>query len=692
MRMRLAVLVSICVLAATSVFAQTAVTATSGFSFKVSALDQTIDDAGRPVVGGYRVNFIPAQGCPVYGTAFLGKPTPDATGTVTINPFPAFATLPANCAYTLTVTAVGQGPASATSDPLGPFERFVTIISPSPPPPPLTGQGIPITKDDIDVAGCHMMRTPNLGEAGYTTFYPKAPYHRDDGSTWILQLTGDGHLVDYPNIAGVPCTTPLASVPQAPYGNDYGIPNGIHSSTDQIPGKTPNSMWMGIYVDETVRPRRVTLGAGGIYTTPFDENNQFTFEFDPIAGTLTLKKCWGIVGISATKTGGGGNHIPLYFRHVFLTDDVTESVGNGGPNGGGNGNFNFGMIGLAVTPPPDNACEVGVDHLISPVVTLVSHPPNNTLNPDQSPATPTCAGREIGCDLSDRLANSPFPQRIAAREDSTSVYVTDWDKSVYPVDGKTYSWIGAISGGASWTWPVWANGHEMVISTYAKTNGWINTRIAPSPPPTYINDGSFYGTGTVTLMDGYAHQGNPATSHPYPGFTLWLETGDPTAPGADTDNMRNFGCAMVDSYDVATRVMTFHWDSFCGPPMGANPYVPMVNGSVFMGAVYAHGMPGPSNIDNGLQLINPSQLAQVAQGLKDPTTVGYDEDFSLAPYMPQFGCTTCGTGGQIENGIGSPMADEPKNELLIPIGAPQFGVYAESHIIYSFPIKDPVKP
>lgn len=717
MKMRLAVFVSLCVLAATSAFAQMAVTATSGFSFQVSALDQSVDSIG-PVVGGYRVNFIPAQGCPAYGNVFLGKPTPDATGTVTIDPFPAFATLPANCAYTLTVTAVGQGPASATSDPLGPFERFVTITPPPPPPPPPAGQGKMLTLADFgDVhTGCRVYRAPLYGEASLSTFYPHDYYNRDDGSRYLMELTGDGHVVDFPDIPGVPCDTPLALIPTAPYGTDYGTMDNIHSSTEQVPPRSSNAMYAGLVIDRDLRPRRFTAGTVGIYVSAFLENNQFTFEFDPVAGTKTLKKCWGLVGKSMTLDGGGGGHIPLYFQKANLTEGVDHFVGSSGPNGGVNAGTSLGMVAFANAMPPDNPCAVltpaelaartpeqiktgvvAVDYLTGPGTTLVLHEPNGKVNPANNDYLgPTCAGSDadgvprVGCVVTG-VASSPYPQRIPDFAASASMYTPTWDRAVYPPDGKTYNYIGPISGGASLSWyvgrPAADGSHkESALSVYGHTRGWINTKIAANPPPTYVNDGSFYGTGTATLVDGCAHDGDCSKSHPYPGFTMWLETGDPAAPGADTANMRNYGCAWVDAYDVATKLLTFHWDSFCGPPMGANSYVPMINGAAIGGCVYAHGMPGCWNYESGIELINPIEFAQVAQGTKDPSTVGYDEAFPLARWMPQFGTTTDG-GGQVQNIVGPAIPDGDRNEVLFPVSAPMLGFYGESHLIYVISMK-----
>lgn len=667
MKMRLSVLVTLLLLIATVGWAQTPVTATSGLSFPASANDGTNPD-GTPIVGGYRVNFQPAPGCPAYITAFLGKPAP-VNGVITVQPFAPFATLPPNCAYTISVTAVGQGPMSATSVLSDTFERFVTV---TPPPPLVAGpQGRLVTRDDITCAKVY--RTPYLGQGYSTTFYPMHQYHRADGTRWIMQMTGDGHLVDFPESVGAPCDTPMALIPQSVIGNDYGTIAGIENAANFMPGHNSEAMYAGLHVDQSVTPNRVTISIVNVYTGMVYGNGFFTFEFDPVLGTKTLKSCWGLKDRPFTLTGGGMVDIPNYFQASSLAPGVRWSVGNGGPNGGVTSGISDGMVGFANAPPPDNACAAGTDYMIGPGTTLVEHPPNNN-----GPNCPTPLG--IGCTPT-VLPTLPYPQRTKAKDYSVAVYDPTWDPGY--INGQLYGFIGPISSGASWDW-FKSPAREIALSTYAQVSGWINTTVAATPPPTYVNDGSFYGTGTVTLVDGYAHEGNPSTSHPYPGFTLWIMT---AAPGGDDVNMRNWGCAEVEAYDVATRLMRFHWGSFCGPPMGVNPYVPLVGGTVAMGCLYAHGMPGCSNFNNHLQFIDPAQFAEVARGTRDPSDITFTDDFPLVDYMPQLGCTTCGSGGSVYTPVGAPMADGAYNEFLIPVLSPLPGIYAESKLIYVFDVK-----
>lgn len=698
---RLAAFVTLFVLLAATSSAQIAVTATSGFSFPASPNDGTNPD-GTPIVGAYRIDFQPGQGCPANTSAFLdsrvGTPTglPDrrpllaVNGVVTVQPFAPFATLPANCPYTLSVTAVGQGPVSATSVLSDTFERFVTV-TPPPPPPIITGQGLPIAREDI--ACTKVYYSPLFGTGSNSTFYPFTSYDRDDGAAWILHMTGDGHLADFAEPVGVPCDTPLALIPEAPYGNDYGTLDTIHSSTEQVPSKTSNAMYAGLHVDPVARPRRVTVGTVGIYVSAFVENNKFTFTFDPATSTKVLKSCWLVAGRPMTLTGSSDVTIPDYFSAAF-TPGRTLSVGSGGPNGGVNAGVSLGMVGFAVAPPPDNPCAAATDYPTADSgTTLVYHPPNESRSSAEpgsgGSGNPTCAGRGIGCKIT-VPASSPYPQRSQlCVTSSTSVYNETLDPAIYPPDGKTYCWVGPISGGASWDWEQTPT-REMAISTMWHSSGWVNSQVAaaPAPAPTYVFDGSNFnaGQGSFTCVDCYAHEGDRATSHPYQGFLLFVQT----APaGGDDVNMRNWGCWVVDTYNVTTGFTTGHWGGSCGPPMGANPQVPMVGGGVLLGCVYPHGMPTCSSGNSYLQLINPSQLAQVAQGTRDPSTVGFDEEFPLAPYMPQFGCTTCGTGGTTYAGAaGPPIADGAHSKFRIPVTAPTIGGrYGEQHLIYVFTVK-----
>jgi hypothetical protein len=128
---RTALLVCLLVLAPTVAHAQTTVTSQSGVAFIASADHATVV-AGVPIVDHYDLTVVAQSPTTATGFTFgLAKPTPDATGLITVKPIANFGAL-TNGQYTAFVAAVGPGGAtnSPSSDP------FVRVSGPGSPGKP----------------------------------------------------------------------------------------------------------------------------------------------------------------------------------------------------------------------------------------------------------------------------------------------------------------------------------------------------------------------------------------------------------------------------------------------------------------------------------------------------------------------------------------------------------------------------
>lgn len=119
----------LCIIASPA-FAQTPVTATNGFAFSASPDHSATNADGSPMLTRYEIRFVPGTGCAPQPAVNAAKPTPDGTGTITVDPVATFGVLTANCAYTAVVAAIGPG-GESLSAPTDPFWRVV-LTAPRP--------------------------------------------------------------------------------------------------------------------------------------------------------------------------------------------------------------------------------------------------------------------------------------------------------------------------------------------------------------------------------------------------------------------------------------------------------------------------------------------------------------------------------------------------------------------------------
>ena len=139
--MRLAARMLLCgllVYCATRAQAQTVVDANSGVAFQASADHAALADDGiTAIVDHYELLIRTQSNGALFFTQHLLKPTPDAAGTITVQPVSSLATLARGVIYFAQVSAVGPGGAgtSAASEP---------FLTPFAPPRVPVAPGVPV--------------------------------------------------------------------------------------------------------------------------------------------------------------------------------------------------------------------------------------------------------------------------------------------------------------------------------------------------------------------------------------------------------------------------------------------------------------------------------------------------------------------------------------------------------------------
>ena len=113
--------------------AQTPITSNSGIAFAASPDHDALNADGTPVLDHYQLNIVAQNdlGAIAYSQNLL-KPTPDATGTITVKPVTAFASIQRNTIYQAQVVAVGPGGASR-SELTDPFVAWALAVAPRAP-------------------------------------------------------------------------------------------------------------------------------------------------------------------------------------------------------------------------------------------------------------------------------------------------------------------------------------------------------------------------------------------------------------------------------------------------------------------------------------------------------------------------------------------------------------------------------
>lgn len=133
---RLALLLGMCLLFASVVRAQTPtpIGAANGIAFTASADHSVLlADGTTDKLSSYEVRFAavaPSSSCTPVSNVSIGKPALVA-GEVSIKPFAPLGALPANCAYTYRIAAIGPGGEGVSAASL-PFVRVVPTAPAAP--------------------------------------------------------------------------------------------------------------------------------------------------------------------------------------------------------------------------------------------------------------------------------------------------------------------------------------------------------------------------------------------------------------------------------------------------------------------------------------------------------------------------------------------------------------------------------
>lgn len=111
----------------------TIVSATSGVSFTASTDHSAVDAFGQPRVTRYDLDILNQATSVVVTTVNLGKPTPNASNVITVDPVAAFGTLAAGVLHVARVRAVNPSASSVPSANTGPFGIPAPLPAPGAP-------------------------------------------------------------------------------------------------------------------------------------------------------------------------------------------------------------------------------------------------------------------------------------------------------------------------------------------------------------------------------------------------------------------------------------------------------------------------------------------------------------------------------------------------------------------------------
>lgn len=523
---------------------------------------------------------------------------------------------------------------------LAPLQRPGIRIIPQPP-----SGGELITTADITCAG--VFKTPTITTQIYTTAYPMA-YKYESGTRHYFLYAGNGHVREYVEPTLSSCGTSIASMntaTNASFGGDWGT-FPVNNALGYIPGDGVGTNGKHLFWDED--SQQLILSWALTYSAVVYTNSIAAATMNSGSHTLTVNGCWGFdtgTGLNQLLIGTGFMKIPPAWATANLVTGRTWAAGFGGSYGYATGN-SYGPVVVAIDPPASNACAASTDYDITSYDILERHGPLS--------GGPTCTsggsnnGSGLGCTPSGTPGTIKAAQTAFA-DYSVDMYGTTWD----PYGGHG--------------WHTWETIHSMgwyddgvkygVVVPYATPSGWINSTVAAGT----VSSSQF----TATTLD--MHDGTPIQV----GDLMWVQT---CTPGVEANcsftNGNHLSRIRVATVDQGTKVVTFTNNS--APTGVAGPHVPIVGGSLYAGAVYAHGDPASSRFTFRMQIYDPAQYAEVKATTRGVSDVVYAEDVDFSSLISaQFGApypSPAGGGGEPRVGGMGPnttMVDTTAHQIMI---------------------------
>ena len=109
------------------------VTAANGVEFTASADHNATDAFGQPLVARYDLEIVNQSTSAIFSTVNLGKPTPNGSNVILVDPVAAFGTLTPGTLFVARVKAVNANAASVPSAATSPFGIPAPLPAPAPP-------------------------------------------------------------------------------------------------------------------------------------------------------------------------------------------------------------------------------------------------------------------------------------------------------------------------------------------------------------------------------------------------------------------------------------------------------------------------------------------------------------------------------------------------------------------------------
>jgi hypothetical protein len=478
-------------------------------------------------------------------------------------------------------------------------------------------------------------RTLELASGSYTAgFFPmemrrvgadRQYYMMGDGGT------GDMHIWNFDEPDLLSCNTALGSLNAPAASTDMGLFPTTYASNSLYAGQA-NTFTTGFRYDDTTGRFYQMWGVNysGTSTLGFNSFAAATWN----GSAFSLVGCWSLG--DAYPQGAAQNgliDIPSWFTDTYLSAGQRLAIGLGGGRAGQHPNeASYGPFAHAIASPSGNACNT--DNPINDSTELANHiwapSANYSSGPtcsieDNQGTTTIYESDNLRCTPAQGpyslTGSTPQPARTSFSEYSSIASSADWD----PWMGEGFFGDSIYAANSDW----FDNGTKHAyLSLMGAVSGSMHSTVAASPAPTFSGTTyTFAPVAGVSANNGYNVQ---------VGSMMWVQTCTPGVEmGCSTNNGNHVTIVQVTNVNAGTGVITAEHYNPDGTGAGATP---VVGGEVWLGSVYVHGIPMPSQLDYyRLQFRNPDHFGEVIGTTRKAWNIPYQEDIALTD-IKQFGC------------------------------------------------------
>lgn len=516
-----------------------------------------------------------------------------------------------------------------------------------------------------DLSCGEVFLSPYIPTGQRTTSMPMT-FRRDGGRRQFFVYGGDGHFRSFKQpLVTSACNTPLNSIVQATYDThatrgDWGFVH-MAAAGDFVPGINATFAQRAFYDAPT---STFALTWVGTYSTVPPSNTFNRMQLDEVNHVVQTVGCYGLLDFTMARTGMGIVALPDAFVSTYLPAGRRWGV-LGGAFAYATQN-SYGPQVVAIAPPADNTCDVGVNHNIADYSVLEAHG-NNAIGPN-------CAVDGLGC-TPPVAPTTPYPAKLTFPYYSDWMYAETWDPwYISGLSGPKHGWyswetffdVGVYDDGVK----------KGILVPIVTPSGWATETVLASPTPTYSG-----GIGTFSVASTDTHDGY----HMNLGDTIWVQTCDIVVePVCGGGNGRQLAIGVITAVNTGTGAITY---SVISNDFGTT-HIPVPGKPVFFGGVYAHGGPTSSRSTPLWQMYSFAQWAEVLAGTREAYAVEAIEEDTMAMVIPHVGAPSSGAGivGSAANAgyvVGPAIIPEPSaQEIVVIMNAVKFFGGEPASLIY----------